>query len=68
MGITVKELYKACRTQMAKGHGDKLILISSDDEGNYYHTLYYSFQDDVEKIKQWEFDDCRNPEEIVLLG
>ena len=23
---------------------------------------------DVEKIKQWEFDDCRNPEDIVLLG
>lgn len=68
MGITVKELYKACRNQMAKGNGDKLVLISSDDEGNYYNALYYLFQDDVEEIKQWEFDDCRNPQEIVLLG
>ena len=68
MGITVKELYKACITQMAKGNGDKLVLVTSDDEGNYYNTLYYLFQDDVEEIKQWEFDDCRNPEDIVLLG
>lgn len=68
MEITVKELYEACKAQMIRGNGDKLVLISSDDEGNYFHTLYYLFQDDVEEIKQWEFASCRNPQEIVLLG
>ena len=68
MGITVRELFKACRTQVEKGNGDKLVLVSADDEGNYYNTLYYLFQDDVEEIKEWNFDSCMNPEEIVLLG
>ena len=55
MGITVKELYESCKTQVEKGNGNKLILISSDDEGNDFHTLYYLFQDDVH-------------DDVVLLG
>lgn len=40
---TVKELYNACKDQIKKGNGDKVIMISDDDEGNGYHYLYYSF-------------------------
>lgn len=41
--ITVKELYKECEKQMRLGNGDKTIMISSDDEGNSYHYLWYAF-------------------------
>lgn len=41
--LTVKELYKECEKQMRKGNGNKTIMISSDDEGNSYHYLWYAF-------------------------
>lgn len=41
--ITVKELKEACDEQIKKGNGDKVIMISDDDEGNGYHYLWYSF-------------------------
>ena len=41
--LTVKELYKECTKQIKAGNGNKVIMISSDDEGNNYHYLWYSF-------------------------
>ena len=41
--ITVRELYKQCEIQMRLGNGDKVIMISQDDEGNGYHYLWYAF-------------------------
>ena len=41
--ITVKQLLKACKEEIAKGTGDKHILISCDDEGNSFHELFYLF-------------------------
>lgn len=70
MGITVKELYNACKKQIEKGNGDKIILITSDDEGNTYHTLFQLFTDDKEDIKFVSelFQDSNNPDDAVLLG
>ena len=34
--ITIKQLLKACKEEIAKGNGDKYILISGDDEGLAY--------------------------------
>jgi hypothetical protein len=56
--ITVKELLKACQEQVAKGNGDKGILLSRDDEGNSYHSCFYLFSEDV-----FEFTD---PEEMQM--
>lgn len=42
--ITVKDLAKLCKVEELKGNGDKVIMISDDDEGNGYHYLWYSFQ------------------------
>lgn len=39
--LTVKDLFNQCKTQIAKGNGDKKIMISKDDEGNGYHYLFY---------------------------
>ena len=70
MSITVKELLSACRKQVDKGNGDKVVLITSDDEGNAYHTLFCMFTDDIEDIKGASglFQDSNNPEDVVLLG
>lgn len=71
-GMTVKELYDDLHQEILAGNGDKTILISSDDEGNSYHTLWYTVQSNVDEIKKikegtW-FHDDDNPEEVVLLG
>ena len=39
--LTVKDLFNQCKEQIAKGNGDKKIMISQDDEGNGYHYLFY---------------------------
>ncbi len=71
-GITVKELCDDLRKEILAGNGDKTILISSDDEGNSYHTLWYTIQSDIDEIRKikeatW-FHDDDSPEEVVLLG
>ena len=42
-GVTVQELYKACAEQIKQGNGDRHILISSDDEGNGFHRMFFLF-------------------------
>ena len=41
--LTVKRLAEACDEMIAKGYGNRVIWISSDDEGNAFHQLFYSF-------------------------
>jgi len=71
--ITVKELFNMCKKQIEVWNGDKHILITSDDEGNSYHWLFYSFNDDYDEIKELEefwmiHDDWLDLENIILLG
>lgn len=70
MGLTVKELYEACKEQIEKGNGCKTVLISGDDEGNNYHTLFQLFTDDRNEIEFVSelFQDNNNPGDVVLLG
>jgi len=42
--MTVNDLYKDCATEILNGNGERVIMISDDDEGNGYHYLWYSFQ------------------------
>ena len=71
-GIKVSTLYELCKELIKNGHGNKTIMISSDDEGNEYHTLYYGFDADPETIKQLNefgmFHDRVNLKDIVILG
>lgn len=41
--ITVEQLLNACARQVDLGNGDKRILISTDDEGNGFHELFFGF-------------------------
>lgn len=69
-GITVKELATMCMEQIKKGNGDKHILVSNDDEGNGYHTLFYGLDDSKENIEyalEIEHDN-HSANEVVVLG
>ena len=68
--LTVKDLYENCRKLMDAGLGDKTVLISNDDEGNGFHSLYFAFLTDPNKIGQFAtyFHDGNDPKEVVLLG
>ena len=54
--LTIRQLYNECKAQMLRGNGDKVIMISSDDEGNSYHYLWYSFTEHAKEIL--EDPDC----------
>lgn len=41
--LTVKRLAEACEKMIAKGYGNRVVWISSDDEGNDFHRLFYEF-------------------------
>jgi len=70
-GLTVKELLKECQQQVAKGNGDKYIIISGDDEGNSFHTLFYGITDDEREISyclSLEQDHSHTVDDTVVLG
>lgn len=68
--ITVRMLRDFCEQAIKAGCGDKGILVTSDDEGNSYHGLWYQFCIDPEQIRKCKeiFDDDFDPDEVVLLG
>lgn len=79
--ITVKELYNACKDQIKKGNGDKVIMISDDDEGNGYHYMWYSFttMEEMEEqeeiggqVYSFEFTECDEniapKKDTIILG
>ena len=69
--ITVSQLLQECIKQIQKGNGRKHIIISSDDEGNEYHELFFSFSPDL-KGKDIELPYGVTPEsfdkEYIVLG
>ncbi len=69
-GITVNKLLKLCKEQVKKGNGDKIVLLSDDDEGNGFHTLYCGFTDDEKDIEEYSdsFHDGNDPSEVIILG
>ena len=70
--ITVRELLKACQQQVTMGNGDKIVLLSSDDEGNEFHTLQFAFTTDLKTLTllrlQGLFHDNNDPKDVVILG
>lgn len=64
--MTVKKLKRLCEQQIAKGNGDKVILLSNDDEGNGYHECYYAFSENVAELDMW--GNIENPEKKIILG
>ena len=71
-GMTVEELFHACAEEMQKGNGGRIIQITTDDEGNGYHTLFFTFSPLSENAPAIEdgllHDDGFMPDQIILLG
>ena len=71
-GMTVEELFHACAEEMQKGNGGRIIQITTDDEGNGYHTLFFTFSplsDNASAIEDGPLhDDGSMPDQIILLG
>lgn len=67
---TVKELKELCETQIKYGNGDKIIMISDDDEGNGFHYLWYSFSPAYENIIDDYMinEDIASKEDTIILG
>lgn len=69
---TVKALAKECEDLIKAGLGDKEILISADDEGNEYHSLFFGFttqQENIDACAESDlFHDGNDPKKVVLLG
>lgn len=67
--ITVKLLKKFCEQQIDKGNGDKVIMISQDDEGNGYHYLWYQFST-IEQALAEDYIDERiaTKDDTIILG
>ena len=71
--LTVKELKRFCEEQIAHWRWDNYVYISSDDEGNMYHPLFFQFTANPDDIQEYELHD--EPMDfgvdydwIVLLG
>ena len=70
--VTVEKLFLLCNEEMKKGNGQKQILISDDDEGNGFHSLFYGFTSDKEALQMYAdekmFHDDNKVDDIVVLG
>lgn len=72
--ITIAVLKRLCEEQIKNGNGNKKILISSDDEGNGFHELFYAFSA-VDGIFDGKYPpstpygvDDSNIHEYIILG
>lgn len=73
--LTVRELAGLLNYLTRNGHGDKVLLVADDVEGNGYHGMFYGPMSDPKEIKEVlensnGFYDTNelDPEKIVLLG
>ena len=67
--LTVKELKNLCEQEIKKGNGDKVILISDDDEGNGFHYLWYSFTEIEDEYYDISIDErIASRDDTIILG
>lgn len=70
--LDINKLAQDLLEEIIKGNGDKKIFISSDDEGNSFHRLFYTIDTSPEYLDEIRADNpCMedfNNEQIALLG
>ena len=69
--VTINQLKMLCEKEIKKGNGNKMIVLSDDNEGNGYHGMFYGFTE-IEKGEEQYFDIydsvSENINEIIILG
>ena len=66
--MTVKALMEFCKKEIEAGNGDKIIVISDDNEGNGYHGLFYAFTPADDFVDYIYDSQSRDPNKIIVLG
>ena len=73
--MRVKQLLLACQQQVLNWNWEKEVYISSDDEWNDFHELFYWFtylEDDVKgNLEEYRIEDIETNhqlKDIILLG
>ena len=67
--LTVKDLEKACKEQIKKGNGDKMVMLSCDDEGNGFHQMFYLFTDNKEDLEMLlKYEHVDDIDKVIILG
>lgn len=67
--LTVKELLRQCEIQVKKGNGDKVIIISDDNEGNGFHGLFYDFTENLDSFRDMISDSVEDTsDKAIILG
>lgn len=64
--LTIKQLRDFCNSEIAKGKSDNVIMISSDDEGNSYHYLWYAFTTIKEMEEPIKIGDKEYKEDFIF--
>ncbi len=55
--------------QVAKGNGDKVVIISDDNEGNGFHGLFYDFTENFDSFEDLISDSVENTsDKAIILG
>lgn len=65
--LRVKDLLAACQREVANGNGDKIILLSADEEGNYFNEMFYTFTPSDE-FEEGELNSRHPKSEVIILG
>ena len=68
LGLTVNDLLEACKAQVKAGRGNRHVLISDDDEGNGFHTLFYLFSSPTSDFLELEHDGTHTVDNSIILG
>lgn len=69
--MTVRQLKKLVDAEIKNGNGNRMIVISDDNEGNGFHGMFYGFTtiEPHEKDLFNIYDSCsEEPNEIIILG
>lgn len=67
--MTISGLFELCKKEIAKGNGDKNIVISDDNEGNGFHGMFYGFTKIDEITQDLIYDSHTNlPSDTIILG
>ena len=67
--MTVNDLFELCKEAIRKGHGNKNIVLSDDNEGNGYHGMFYGFTEVTEGFEDEIYDSVTNSaRDTIILG
>lgn len=67
--MKLKDLYEACKKQMAKGNGEKTLVVANDNEGNEYRGMFFTISPCDESYRNLIIDSHEyEPSNLLVVG